>query len=154
MSFVELNKASDVAAAHMPVPSTCSPYHWPLWASLTPQLWGEARQQAGLGREPNHLGKTTKSPQHRVLSYVPNLVSFWKRKQHNLTAASDSQTSPWLCRARNTDISACTSPPLKHGLNGTVAQVHSYFPKEKPLQCHTQKANWGDIFLLQQLYPL
>lgn len=60
VSFAELNQASEVAAARIPVPSSCSPYHRAPHASLTPQLQGEARQQ-GWG-EPNRLGKTQNCP--------------------------------------------------------------------------------------------
>lgn len=68
------------------------------------------------GGEPNHLGKM----QNPLITLycVPNLVPFSKRKQHNLTTASRSQTwrppspSPQLCRVSNTDTSACTCPPL------------------------------------------
>lgn len=61
MSFAELNKASEVAAAHVPVPSSCSPHHGALWASLFPSCGGKqgSRQTRG---EPNHPGKTQNCP--------------------------------------------------------------------------------------------
>lgn len=76
---------------------------------------GARKAAARAGGGTKSLGESTKPPHHLVLSCVHNVVSFCESKQHNLTTASGSQTQrpfylPQLCRASNTDISACTCP--------------------------------------------
>lgn len=58
--FAELNRASELAAARVPVPSSHSPYRRATWSSLTRQLQGETRQHRW--GEPNCLGKTQNCP--------------------------------------------------------------------------------------------
>lgn len=169
MSFAELNKASEVAAAHVPVPFSCSPDHRALWASLTPQLWGEARQQAGLGRKPNHLGKTQNLP--ITLCWV--VCPTWSH-----SAKGTSTTSPQPVAHKRGDLFL---PPI--GSTERVIQIFQHalassqalsewgwctsplmLPKRETLTLsYTEGAlrrhapTWllspGKNFLLQQLFP-
>lgn len=138
MSFAELNKESEVAAVHVPVPSSCSLYHWALWASLTPQLWGEARQQAGLGGEPNHLGKMQNHPITLSWDVCPTWFHFAKggstiSPQPVVHKPGDLFLPPLSSAERVIQIfQHALAPSLKHCRNGAVASLLILPKRETP----------------------
>lgn len=91
------------------------PLHWALWASLTPQPWGQEKQQPGLGGNQITWGKHKTTPSPCAELCAQRGLILWKQAaqpQHSqwLTNLETSFYLPQLCRASNTDISACTCP--------------------------------------------
>lgn len=130
---------------------------------------GGSKAAGRAGEETKSPGENTKSPHYLVLSCVPNLVSFCKRNQHNLTAASGSQT--WRSLSTSPGLTERVIQIFQHALAPSQALSERVcctsplmLPKRETLTLsYTEGAlrrhapTWllspGKNFLLQQLFP-